>query len=59
MKEISIVEAKNNFADMINEIAFGKEEYILTRHGKDVAAIISIDKFKYLKKLNKIHKLVD
>lgn len=59
MKEISTNEAKVNFADMINEIAFGKEEFILKRHGKNVAAIISMEKFTYFKKLSKVHKIVD
>jgi prevent-host-death family protein len=38
--EISTVEARNNFSDIVNRAAYGKERVILTRRGKPIAAII-------------------
>jgi prevent-host-death family protein len=37
---INTVEAKEQFADLINRVAHSKERIILTRRGKEIAAII-------------------
>lgn len=59
MKFISTVDARIDLSDLINEIAFKNEDYILTRHGKNVAVIISVEKWKYFDKLNKKFKIID
>ena len=51
MTKISTLEARKNLADVINSAQYGKERIILTRHGKDVAGIISIDDLNLLEKL--------
>lgn len=51
MTKISILEARKNLADVINSAQYGKERIILTRHGKEVAGIISIDDLNLLEKL--------
>ncbi|MCH7613713.1 MAG: type II toxin-antitoxin system Phd/YefM family antitoxin [Candidatus Marinimicrobia bacterium] len=51
MTKISILEARKNLADVINSAQYGKERIILTRHGKEVAGIISIDDLNLLEEL--------
>ncbi|NHZ86464.1 MAG: type II toxin-antitoxin system prevent-host-death family antitoxin [Planctomycetia bacterium] len=51
MTKISTLEARKNLAEVINSAQYGKERIILTRHGKDVAGIISIDDLNLLEKL--------
>ncbi len=35
-------EARERFAEVVNEVAFGKQRVMLTRHGKEVAALIPV-----------------
>ena len=51
MTTISTLEARKKLADVINSAQYGKERIILTRHGKAVAGIISVDDLELLEKL--------
>jgi len=44
-------EARASFADAVNRACFGGERTIIRRHGKDVAAVVSIQDFKTLEGL--------
>jgi len=41
-------DAKEQFADLVNRVSHGKEHIILTRRGKEIAAIIPLEDFKLL-----------
>ena len=43
MTKISTAEARNEFADLINRASFGKERFVLTRRGKELAAIVPVE----------------
>ncbi len=43
--------AREQFADILNEVAFKGERVLLHRHGKDVAAVISADDLALLEAL--------
>ena len=43
MEHIATVDARNQFSELINRASYGKERIILTRHGKDIVAIIPIE----------------
>jgi len=49
MLEMSTVEARENFSDLINKAAYGNEQVVLTRRGKPLVAVISLDELKMLK----------
>ncbi|MBU8912284.1 MAG: type II toxin-antitoxin system Phd/YefM family antitoxin [Desulfobacterales bacterium] len=49
--KISTVDARKNFADIINKVAYGKESIVLTRRGQDVAALVSIDELELLQQI--------
>lgn len=40
---ITTVEAKEDFADLVNRVSQSKERIVLTRRDKNIAAIISYD----------------
>jgi prevent-host-death family protein len=44
-------EARENFATILNEVAFGGERILLHRHGKDVAAVVPIEDVELLEAL--------
>jgi len=43
MKNISIVELRNNISDTLNRVAYQGERVVLERRGKGLAAIVSMD----------------
>lgn len=45
---INTAHAKEQFIDLVNRVAHEKERIILTRRGKDIAAIIPIEDLKLL-----------
>lgn len=51
MTKISTAEARNDFADVINRASFGKERFVLTRRGKELVAIISIEDLALLEEM--------
>jgi len=48
---ITTAEARKNFADIVNKVAYGKESIVLTRRGQEVAALVSIDEFELLQQI--------
>ena len=40
---IATTEAKDQFIELVNRVAHGKERIILTRRGKEIAAIIPME----------------
>ncbi len=51
MSKMTAAEARKNFADIINRVAYGNETVVLTRRGEEVAAIVSIDEMKLLQQI--------
>jgi antitoxin Phd len=50
-KTITTAEARKNFADIVNTVAYGKEPVVLTRRGQEIAALISIEELQLLQKI--------
>jgi len=48
---ISTVKAREQLSTVINRAAFGKERVVLTRRGKEVAAVVPIEDVKLLEDL--------
>ena len=48
MNAISTVKARENFSELINRSAYGKERVVLTRKGKGVVAVVPIEDLKLL-----------
>jgi antitoxin Phd len=51
LKKITTADARKNFANIINQVAFGNESFVLTRRGKPIAAIVSMKELKLLQDL--------
>lgn len=47
---VSVSEARESFADLVNRVAYRKERILVTRHGKRVAAIIPIEQVEFLER---------
>lgn len=47
---INTVDAKEEFSELLNRVFHNKENIVLTRRGKEIAVIISMDDFSLLQK---------
>jgi len=56
MRRIAAAAARKDLADTVNRAAFAGARVVITRHGKDVAAVVPIADLELLRK---IENLVD
>ncbi len=45
---VSTAEARRRLAEIVNKVAYGKEQVVLTRRGEEIAALISIEELELL-----------
>ena len=51
MKRLNAAEVRKDLAEALNQVAYGKEQIVINRRGKDVAALISMEDFRLLQSL--------
>ena len=51
MSDIPMAEARDNLAEVVNRVAFAKERVILSRRGKEIAAIVPLVDMRLLEKI--------
>ena len=51
MANITTVDARGRFSEVVNRAAFGKERVVLTRRGKALAAVVPIEDVRLLEEL--------
>ncbi|HSM60886.1 MAG TPA: type II toxin-antitoxin system Phd/YefM family antitoxin [Longimicrobiales bacterium] len=51
MKPITTAEARKNMAELLNRAAYGGERFVVTRHGKELVAIVPVDDATLLERL--------
>lgn len=51
MSELPITDAREDFAEVVNRVAYGHERLRLTRRGKPLAAVVPIDDLELLEQL--------
>lgn len=51
---ISTAEARKNFADIVNKVAYGAEPIVLTRRGQKIAALISMRELQLLRRIENL-----
>lgn len=51
MTRLNVSKARQEFPDIVNRAAFGKERTIVSRRGKDLAAVVPIDDLRMLERL--------
>jgi prevent-host-death family protein len=56
MEHLAVAEARRDLSDILNKVVYSGERVVITRHGKDIAAIVS---FKDLEALEKIEDMID
>ena len=51
MTRVTTVNARQQFSDIVNRSAYGKERIVLTRRGKEVVALVPIEDLHLLEEL--------
>jgi len=54
---INTINAKEEFTELVNRVAHNKERIILTRRGKEIAAIVSYEDLLWLEEAQNKHDL--
>jgi prevent-host-death family protein len=50
MEQITTAEARKQMAELLNRAAYGKERFVVTRHGKELVAIVPLEEISLLDK---------
>jgi len=53
MKSISTADARRQLAELLNRSAYGKERFVVTRHGKELVAIVPKEEIDLLDRLRR------
>ena len=59
MIHLPVSEFKNEIAETLNRVVYAGEHVLLQRHGKDVAAIVSIKELEVLQKIEEMEDEID
>ncbi len=59
MVHIPVSEFKNEISETLNRVVYAGERVLLQRHGKDVAALVSIKELKILEEIEEIEDQID
>ena len=51
MEHITAAEARKRMAELLNRAAYGKERFVVTRHGKELVAIVPLEDVTLLDRL--------
>ena len=51
MKHVTTAEARKHMAELLNRAAYGKERFVVTRHGKELVAIVPLEEVTLLDRL--------
>lgn len=53
MENISAADARKQLAELLSRAAYGKERFVVTRHGKEIGAIVPVEDLDFLERLRK------
>ena len=56
---ISTADARKKFADIVNKVAYGHDPVILTRRGKNIAALVSMEELELLQQIEDVIDIED
>jgi prevent-host-death family protein len=50
---VSVADARSDLADLLNRVAYGKERLVITRHGRELAALVPVEDLKLANRLRR------
>lgn len=50
---VTVADARSDLAALLNRVAYGKERLVITRHGRELAAIVPVEDLKLVGRLRR------
>jgi prevent-host-death family protein len=50
---VTVADARSGLAELLNRVAYGKERLVITRHGREIAAIVPVEDLQVATRLRK------
>ena len=50
---VSVADARSDLAELLNRVAYGRERLVITRHGRELAAIVPVEDLKLITRLRR------
>lgn len=50
-RSLSVAEVREQLADMLNEVKYAKKRTVVTKHGREVAAVVSVEDLQLLERI--------
>ena len=50
---VTVADARSDLAELLNRVAYGKERLVITRHGKEMAAIVPVEDLQLTDRLRR------
>jgi prevent-host-death family protein len=54
MKHVTTADVRKNMAELVNRAAYGGERFVVTRHGKELVAIVPLEDVTLLERLRSL-----
>ena len=51
MENVTAADARKQLAELLSRAAYGKERFVLTRHGKEMGALVPVEDLALLERL--------
>ena len=50
---VTVADARSGLAELLNRVAYGKERLVITRHGREIAAIVPVEDLRLANRLRR------
>jgi prevent-host-death family protein len=50
---VTVADARSGLAELLNRVAYGKERLVITRHGREIAAIVPVEDLQLANRLRR------
>lgn len=51
--EVTVADARSGLAELLNRVAYGGERLVITRHGREIAALVPVDDLRLADRLRR------
>jgi prevent-host-death family protein len=51
--EVTVADARSGLAELLNRVAYGGERLVITRHGREIAALVPVDDLRLVDRLRR------
>jgi prevent-host-death family protein len=50
---VTVADARSGLAELLNRVAYGKERLVITRHGREIAALVPVEDLQLANRLRR------